>query len=717
MSPDKKDVNNFLNDSSFEHFDGDLKETNGFSEKLRKFQGFCPSDPSEKNRMGSNPGGCNFQNPAFLIKDNQIFALKEEFFKKLQFDNFSDKIFGIENNFEEEDFSEKRKGPSRGKEQLKFPEPGLSTFNRYSQLAQETCFYPRVGNNLKYATIGFAGEVGEVCNEVKKSIRDDGEILTKERQASIADELGDCLWYLNAMCLESGNTLAQVARDNITKVQHKVKILPNQNLIAENPRQIFEDTKNRLKKVNFQNKIQFVKNEKSFNTKDLVLVDTGSNRNVKRETENSVTHKTNVDCALNQQANDISVDTKGNLVMSDSQELTSCGRLTLCAGFRFMMDEHQCWLKHLKTGKKFHCVIVSGLPYVTKTDYKHIEALVGTKNFNFQNFNDQAHFCEPLNLSKSEVNQISIFDKQLQILSSKFTSKCFKLLQKGEVSSLVFSGYDVNPANISSDDDTSNVQNEFPSESRERTSTNLKCDHVPSKKDCPICLKGSIKRKLHKRLNLSQKTSSKCTLCIDLSGPLPQTSQGYLYCLVGAYLDHQGTRPAIPFVRWLYDKSAISCKNATRSIINEINSLYAEKSIFRVHSDRGGEFLSKEMSKYLDTRGIFQTFNEGDDSRAVGVAERCIGITKEGARNLLVASNLSNTEYWPYAMNHAAFLRRIKLLEIPVNQKLIPFGSPIIVRIRHVEGKKNKSFSQRGQEAIYLGSCSRIPGGAFVQYT
>ena len=84
MSPDKKDVNNFLKGSSFEHFDEDLKGTNGFSEKLRKFQGFYPSDPSEKNRMGSNPGGCNFQNPAFLIKDNQIFALKEEFFKKLE---------------------------------------------------------------------------------------------------------------------------------------------------------------------------------------------------------------------------------------------------------------------------------------------------------------------------------------------------------------------------------------------------------------------------------------------------------------------------------------------------------------------------------------------------------------------------------------------------------------------------------------------------------
>ena len=62
------------------------------------------------------------------------------------------------------------------------------TFNDYQALAKTTAIYPEHAK-ITYPALGLAGEVGEVCEKIKKHIRD-GKILDKEE---LKKELGDVL--------------------------------------------------------------------------------------------------------------------------------------------------------------------------------------------------------------------------------------------------------------------------------------------------------------------------------------------------------------------------------------------------------------------------------------------------------------------------------------------------------------------------------------------
>ena len=54
--------------------------------------------------------------------------------------------------------------------------------------------------NIQYYILGLFGEIGEVLNELKKFERDDNYILTKKRKNNLISELGDCIWYISAIC-------------------------------------------------------------------------------------------------------------------------------------------------------------------------------------------------------------------------------------------------------------------------------------------------------------------------------------------------------------------------------------------------------------------------------------------------------------------------------------------------------------------------------------
>lgn len=68
--------------------------------------------------------------------------------------------------------------------------------------ARKTARYPNIGNNLLYPTLGLIGECGELTEKIKKSIRDDGSIITKEKKQAILNETSDICWYLASLCSE-----------------------------------------------------------------------------------------------------------------------------------------------------------------------------------------------------------------------------------------------------------------------------------------------------------------------------------------------------------------------------------------------------------------------------------------------------------------------------------------------------------------------------------
>jgi NTP pyrophosphatase (non-canonical NTP hydrolase) len=88
----------------------------------------------------------------------------------------------------------------------------------YQRLSRRTATYPGAGDNIVYPTLGLAGEAGEVAEKVKKLLRDDGGILSEERRAALAAELGDVLWYVAQVATEAGLEIEEIAQANLDKL-------------------------------------------------------------------------------------------------------------------------------------------------------------------------------------------------------------------------------------------------------------------------------------------------------------------------------------------------------------------------------------------------------------------------------------------------------------------------------------------------------------------
>ena len=97
------------------------------------------------------------------------------------------------------------------------------TFDEYMKKSAVTANYPDMEHNIYYPTIGLAGEAGEVANKVKKIMRNDGGVTTYTSRLAIADELGDCIWYIAALCRELNVSMDWVAEKNIVKLYDRLE--------------------------------------------------------------------------------------------------------------------------------------------------------------------------------------------------------------------------------------------------------------------------------------------------------------------------------------------------------------------------------------------------------------------------------------------------------------------------------------------------------------
>ena len=66
--------------------------------------------------------------------------------------------------------------------------------------------------------LGLVGESGEVAEKFKKLIRDKQGRISEEDKVEILKELGDILWYVNAVSHLLGSSLEEVASNNLSKV-------------------------------------------------------------------------------------------------------------------------------------------------------------------------------------------------------------------------------------------------------------------------------------------------------------------------------------------------------------------------------------------------------------------------------------------------------------------------------------------------------------------
>ena len=90
--------------------------------------------------------------------------------------------------------------------------------NTYSTLAMRTA-----GNKdpLMNGLLGLAGETGEVVDYMKKVLFHDKEF----DRSVLVKEIGDCVWYLNLILVETGITWEEVLETNIKKLEARYPYL------------------------------------------------------------------------------------------------------------------------------------------------------------------------------------------------------------------------------------------------------------------------------------------------------------------------------------------------------------------------------------------------------------------------------------------------------------------------------------------------------------
>lgn len=96
-------------------------------------------------------------------------------------------------------------------------------FNRYQKFVKKYSFYPNKGHNFIYPSLGIAGEGGEVCDKIKKILRDEKGKISKESKKFIKKELGDVLFYITAEANELGLSLQKIVDANIDKIAGRKK--------------------------------------------------------------------------------------------------------------------------------------------------------------------------------------------------------------------------------------------------------------------------------------------------------------------------------------------------------------------------------------------------------------------------------------------------------------------------------------------------------------
>lgn len=95
-------------------------------------------------------------------------------------------------------------------------------FQDYQKIIETFAVYPRDNEliAISYLALGLNGEAGEVADEVKKAIRNDGHI-SAARRAKILDEIGDVLWYITRLAIEFDTPLNEIAQANIDKLEKR----------------------------------------------------------------------------------------------------------------------------------------------------------------------------------------------------------------------------------------------------------------------------------------------------------------------------------------------------------------------------------------------------------------------------------------------------------------------------------------------------------------
>lgn len=94
------------------------------------------------------------------------------------------------------------------------------TIEEYQEKALSTSAYG-TGQAIIYPALGLNGEAGEVAEKIKKCLRDKQGVFDEDDKLAIALEIGDVIWYCNALTKDIGYTLEEIMKMNIIKIESR----------------------------------------------------------------------------------------------------------------------------------------------------------------------------------------------------------------------------------------------------------------------------------------------------------------------------------------------------------------------------------------------------------------------------------------------------------------------------------------------------------------
>ncbi len=97
-------------------------------------------------------------------------------------------------------------------------------FDEYEKLAAKTAHFDDRTEEYKlmYLALGVAGEAGEVAEKIKKIMRNDHGVVSKEKREEVQKEIGDVLWYLSQLSRQLGFSFSSAAETNIAKLADRM---------------------------------------------------------------------------------------------------------------------------------------------------------------------------------------------------------------------------------------------------------------------------------------------------------------------------------------------------------------------------------------------------------------------------------------------------------------------------------------------------------------
>ena len=139
--------------------------------------------------------------------------------------------------------------------------------------------------------------------------------------------------------------------------------------------------------------------------------------------------------------------------------------------------------------------------------------------------------------------------------------------------------------------------------------------------------------------------------------------------------------------------------------------------VVRLHSDCGGEFMSKGLRKWCALQSIYKTTGEPDVPQTRGRIENAVGRVKGLARSLLQSQPDLPITLWPHAVRHAAErLWRISMAALGKEMPpLIPFGTKVVVRQRSWSAKGKGAWKDKVQDARVLAPALELSRGYYVE--